>query len=601
MSQSISGTPVAWPAWLSGRRTFLKGAVAGSVGLSAAALFGCRGGDGNKPSAASTTGSAGGKPVEAKAKLLNEDLLALNDPNLLYPYIAPEPDLAPKTGGTYKFGWLYDIASMDPSTASSVTSSGIPNAVGDRLIEYVNGPRQDPNKMELTPSIAKSWEISPDGLTYTFSLVNNAKFHNKPPVNGRPFTAEDVRLVLQRYATVGVVKGNYSGVSSMTAVNATTFQVKLQAPRPDFLNPLASRESVLYAMELVDGGQMAKATDVIGTGAFILQEAIRGDHVKLTANPGYWNGRPYVDGQEWRMIPDQTARLAAFRTGQIDACDPIVTTAKEADALRATNPSVVITYTPVVSGATPSNYNLKNPKFQDVRVRRALSMAYDRQRHSSLFNDGTGAQGLQALPWIFLFDKLPGAADAGGPWFRYDPAEAKKLLQAAGQENLSFELLRSTTYTSDSQLAFLLESWKAIGVNANGKTVDNTAWNSQWQTGTYPDAVAGGINTAAYTTDGYYKDQVATGGGLNRINLSDPEIDVWAKQQTSELDPKARRQILRKIWDRMGDQAYRLEGNGGRAFNASQPWLRRRPLPGPFCSVCIPAAGMYIHKVWLDK
>ena len=578
------------------RRTVLRGGLLGSAGLAAAALFGCKSSSKPADTATSVAPAASAAP---KQKLLNEDLLVFNDPKLPFPHIAPAPDLPVKKGGTYVFGWLYDIASMDPSTASSVSSGGIPSAVGEHLVEYVHGARQNPLKVEIEPGLARSWEVSPDGMTYTFKLTDKAKYHNKPPVNGRAFTAEDARLVYERYAATGVARGNYTSVEKMTTVNPTTFQVKMKMPKPDFLPPLASREAVIYAIELAAGGTFSK-TDQIGTGAFILSEATPGQRVKLTGNKEYWQGAPHLDGQEWRMMPDESARLAAFRAGQIDTSDTIIRDVKSAEALRASNPDAVITLSPVVAGSTAICYNMKNPKFKDERVRQALMLGYDRERHIQLFNNGLGSPYLQVLPWIFLFDRLPSQTEVS-KWARYDVAEAKKLLAAAGAQDLTFELLRSASYTTDSEFAFQLESMKTIGVNAVGKTVDNTSWNSQWQTGTYTDSVSRGINTAAYTADGFFRDQLETGAGLNRINLSDSQIDDWAKQQSSELNPQKRRDLQRKIWDRMGDQAFRLEGPGSNSFFVRQGWLRNASVGGPFASICTCAAGQYMHQVWLNK
>ena len=582
------------------RRNVLRAGTLGAGGLAAAALFGCKGRSG-----APASGSAGGSGAPAagstKQKFLNEDLLVFNDPKMPFPYIAPEPDRPVKKGGTYTYGWSFDIAAMDPGNSSSVSSGAIPSAVSDYLVEFVHGPRQNPLKTELQPGLARTWEVSPDGLTYTFKLTDKAKFHNKAPVNGRQFTAEDVRLVFERYANTGIARGNFNGVEKMTTVDPRTFQVKMSVPKPDFIWPLGTRQSALYAIEMAtaDNGKFS-GTDQIGTGAFILTEAVRGQHARMTANKDYWQGAPHLDGQEWRIMPDESARLAAFRAGRLDASDSIVRDVKSAEALIASNPGTVITLTPALRGGSVIDINMKSSKFKDERIRQALSLSYNRERHVQVLSDGLGVPYVQVIPWIFTFDKPPTQQEVG-PWVRYDVAEAKKLMAAAGAENFTFEVLRSATYTSDSELAFQLEAFKGIGVNVQAKSVDVTAWNSQWQTSTFPDTVSKGINTGSVVADGFFRDQLETGGGQNRINLSDPQIDDWAKLQSQEMDPKKRRDIQRKIWDRMGQMVPRVDAPGSVGFAARQGWLRGSSVSSPFNGICTCAAGQMMRPVWLDK
>ena len=577
------------------RRNVLSAGGIGASGLAAAALLGCGGGSKSTPQTNDTPAGAGGSQ---KSKLLNADLLALNDPSLPYPFIAPEPDLPPKKGGIFRIAWNYDLASMDPTTSTSGGTLGIPSAVAQGLLRFVNGARLNPSKIEIEPDLATSWETSPDGLTYTFKLTDKAKFHNKPPVSGRPFTAEDARVVLDRYRSTGVSRGAYENVVSMTPVNPQTLQIKLKQPQPDFLLPLGARESLIYAIEMLD--KMSKLQDIAGTGPFILKEALRGERITFTSNADFWRGAPYMDGSEWRILPDPSARLAAFRAGQFDLpLGAILNGKTDADSLA--KEGNVITTSPILNGSRLIGFNLKNPKFQDERVRQGLSLLYNRERAIQILAQGFGVPYMQLLPWIFVFDKVPTQAEVGA-WARYDVAEGKKLLQAAGAENFSFEYLRALVYNSDSLVAYMLDNYRSAGVNITVKTVDQTTRNAQWQTGTYPEAIGGGVDSGAYTADGFFKLQLRSGASLNRINLSDPDIDTWADQQSTELDPKKRRELQRKIWDRMGQKAYRTEAGGGYGYFVVPPWLRNFTR-GSFASGISQGSDdlRYAATTWLDK
>ncbi len=582
-------TPVA------SRRSVLRGGLLGAGGLAAAALVGCATSKPEaKPAAAPAAGGAAAKP-----KFLNEELLALNDPSQPYPFIMPESDAPPKKGGTFRVGWSWDIASFDPTNSTSNTSLAIPNAVGERLLSFVHGGKLNPFKIELTTGLALSWETSPDGLTYTFKTTDKAKFHNKAPANGRAFTAEDVRQVYERYASVGVSRGNFTNVDSMKTVNPTTFQVKLKKPQVDFLIALASREMVTYAIETVEADPGMKHGNVIGTNYMILELAERANRVVFKRNPDYWKGPGFLDGSEWRMLPDQSARLAALRAGQHDYVESTIAAKVDADRLRSTNPDIFITTNPIVNGSPNISFNNKNPKFKDERIRRALSLGVDRKGLIDTLFQGAGQPYLQLIPWIFVFDKLPTQKEVG-PYQGFDVAEAKKLLAAAGQENFTFEILRATNYLNDARLSYLLEQMKAIGVNMVAKTVDVTIFNSQWQTFQYPEA-AGGF-AVGYSADTWFREQLATGASINRWNISDPQIDGWADQQSSEINPQKRRELHRKIWDRMGDQVYRVDTGAGAGFIANQPWLRNHRALGLGSSITSGGDMLsYASEIWLDK
>ena len=107
---------------------------------------------------------------------------------------------------------------------------------------------------------------------------------------------------------------------------------------------------------------------------------------------------------------------------------------------------------------------------------------------------------------------------------------------------------------------------------------------------------ADGYAPAGFTADAHFRDSVATGGPLNRWGISDPRIDDWAERQSREQDPEARRELLRRIWDRLLDRAYRIEKVGALRFEVYQPWLRNLRLYDATGDL-----GLQIARVWLDR
>ncbi|MSQ30272.1 MAG: ABC transporter substrate-binding protein [Dehalococcoidia bacterium] len=592
-----------------GRRAVLRGGLLGAAGLASAALFGCKTTPQEAP-AASSGGGAAANAGDTKRKLLNQDLLALNDPNLPLSYIIEEPDTTRKKGGTFREAWYNDFTTWDPVKSSSVTTLRVPNDVGERLLNFKNNARVNPFTMDTEPLLARSWETSPDGLTITFKLTDKAKFHNKPPVNGRAFTAEDVKKTFERARTTAgsVSKGYFDSVDTMTAVNATTFQVKFKAPQPDFMTLMAVREMVIYPIEIADNGFLDKNTDAIGTGAYILTSAKKSDHIKYVRNPDYWQpDRPYIDNIDIKMVPDGAARLAAVRVGQYDYAATLVSKRADAEALKKSSPELHVTWNASAGavGSIMTDINLKNPKWADERIRQAMNLGMNRPKYIATLFEGLGIENIRSLPWAAVFDKRPASQAELGPYLRFDPAEAKKLLLAAGQESFSFEWRASPVYATGSEqtVAFQIANWKDIGVTVKPVIVDGPTLASQYNTNQFAEASTGVL--IRYTTDNFYKDMLKTGGSLNRSSLSDPQIDQWADQQSTEVNPQKRRETLRKIWDYMGGPKQwrtfeNAAGQGPQAVWSSS--LRNFSAIGTLNSAIASSdMTMYVKDSWFDK
>ncbi len=585
---------------LFGRRTALRSAALGAGGLAAAALLGC----GSTPEKAAPA-AANAPAVPAAVKLLNEAQQAANDPSLPFPLVVPEPDTKPKLGGTYREAWYNDFGTWDVTAASSLTTNRIPNDTGDTLLGFIGAGRANPVKIEIEPRLARSWETAPDGITITFKLTDKAKFHNKPPLNGRALTAEDVRLVYERDRSTGVTRGFFDNVASITAVNPTTLQIKLKAPNPDFLIYPATREMVIYAMELIDNGALAKNVDSIGSGAWILKSAVKSSHVSYVRNPDYWDGVPYIEAAEIKIMIDQAGRLAAMRAGQVDFTQQILRNKREADAFRASNPEfhIIGGASAAAVGSVLTYVNLKNPKWQDERVRQGISLLFDRERQLQVLFENIGFPQMRNFPWSTIFDKRPTAQAEIGQYLRYDPAEGKKLLQAAtGQSTFRLDWINSPAFTTEAQVGYAIDSFQTNGVTITPKLVDASTLASQFSTNQFPDASSGTL--IRYTTDNFYKDMTKTNGSLNPQRLSDPQLDEWANQQSVEVNPQKRRETLRKIWDYTGQKAYfPFEQASGFAPGGTWPKYLRNFYGGISLNSALSFSDVlkYMGKTWLDK
>ncbi|MBM4414940.1 MAG: ABC transporter substrate-binding protein [Chloroflexi bacterium] len=580
-----------------GRRTLLRVTIIGAGGVAAAALLGCGGGDEDEPQAAAPAGGAGtAAAVSTIGKFVKDDALP-------YPYNFPEPaGKTPKPGGVMTVAATWDVADIDPTKSAAGGTVTIPNMFYNRLIGIQRGPKADVfNAPILEPELAKSWERTPDGLMFTFKIQDGIKWQNLSPLNGRPFVAADARFAMERYASTGVHRQYYANVAGYEVPDATTLRVKMSRPVADFLNPLGSNKQTVFPRELVDDGTISKRG--IGTGPMILKDMVASSKVTFDKNPDYWEGKVLLDGFEFRIQPDHAARLAAFRAGQVEYAYSVVATFSDLAALKRTNPDIQVNLHPTVASLSLAMNNQLS-KYQDVRVRRAISLAVDRPVILQLVYENMG-KALNNIPWSYVFDKEPTFQSGNlGKWATRNVAEAKALLAAAGAEKL---VLNNIFYAYDSNFEklpeVLIPQLREAGITVSGGKVDYTEFNSQWTGAKLPDFSTSGWATQGYDPDNWFYGQVHSKSPGNRWQFKDPEIDAWAEAQQVELNAEKRKELWRKIWDKDLDQAYRPPLASGLGIQVYQPWMRgirwTGTIPGDNSSYY--SWGDQVWYGWLDK
>lgn len=575
------------------RRAWLRGAALGVGGVAAAALIGC----GSDDDEGEDSGTGAGASATSSAAASNDPRYP-RDANLPYPFNYPEPDKQPKPGGTMRVAATWDVSTFDVVKTAAGGTIVVPNLVYNRLLGIKGGPTAEPFKIKVEPELAKSWEYTPDGLVATFKLQTGVKWQNIAPLNGRALVAEDIVFALQRYRTTGVHQSYYVTVDKIEAPDPSTVKITLKKPTPEFEVPLGSRYQTIFPRELVDSGEIEKK--VIGTGPMILKDAVAAQQVTLTKNPDYWRTKVLLDGAEFKIMPDAGARLASFRAGQVEYGYSVAAAKSEVDALLRSNPGLQINHPALVNSTLPFGINASNPKFQDVRIRRALSLAIDRKAVNTLLYEGIGEELIHTLPWNYVFDTKPASL---GPWAKYDVAESKKLLQAAGQENFTFNYIYfpyATTYDRLSEI--LVDQFRSAGITMRGGKVDYTEFNSQWVGAKLPEATTSGWVALGFDANTFFYNHLHSKSPGNRWQIKDPQLDEWADQQSVELDPKKRRELHKKIWDYDLDQMYRPPLPTGYAFEILQPWLRGIRFGGILGSnSSYYDWGAQIEGAWLDK
>ena len=269
----------------------------------------------------------------------------------------------------------------------------------------------------IVPGLAESWEISDDGLTYTFKLRAGVVFHD-----GTTMNAEDVKFSLDRINaedSANAQKALYAAISEVNVIDPTTVEVKLSEQNGNMLFNLAWGDAVIVAPESIDG---IKQTP-IGTGAFKFDSWTQGDKIELSRNPDYWGEAAKLETATFKFISDPTAAFAAVMAEDVDvfAGFPAPENLPQFEA----DPrfQVLVGST---EGETILATNNKMPPFDNVKVREALAHAIDRQAiiDGAMFGLGTPI-GTHFAPHNPAYVDLTGQSN-------YDPEKAKALLAEAG-------------------------------------------------------------------------------------------------------------------------------------------------------------------------
>jgi len=433
---------------------------------------------------------------------------------------------------------------------------------------------------------------------WTFKIRRGVKWQNVPPLKGREFTAADVKYCFEAYAKEGVQTFTFGEIEGMETPDSHTLRVHLKTPNALFPQNVAEPVAVIFSKEVLEeDGDLKKR--MIGTGPYILKEHTRKVRIVLQRNPDYWDaGRPYVDEYVILSAPDAATRMAAFRTGQSDFLP--LQAPSEVEAVRRTNPNAVVqAQTPAL---TPFGLALAQdrPPFNDVRVRRALSMAIDRQRMVDTVFEGHGLL-TAGVPWIYYQDAKPTAKDLG-PWFQYRPAEAKKLLGEAGHPNGFETTLFYYEYwpQMSSQVQLVQQELKKnLNVNMKISKLDYTTYYGRYVEGKW-DGMAWGFQSGhAVGLDERTYVYMHSKSSKNFFRVNDPVIDELTVKLRQTPERAEQRATAKRIVDREYDQVLRMWMPFGSNFIVFQPHLRN------VASGVLRATHGYgsptIARVWLDR
>jgi peptide/nickel transport system substrate-binding protein len=506
----------------------------------------------------------------------------------------------PKRGGILHVrGW--DPVHFDPHLTRNFKTHTALSFVYSKLLRHKVGADVRPGTFIVEPDLAERWE-SPDDTTYVFYLRKGVKWHTKPPVNGRELVADDVKFTYDRFLTE---KGNperqlLESVDRVEVVDRYTVKFLLKEPFVWLLDILANAMCMwVIAPEVVAKyGDLKKVETAIGTGPFILEQYEPNVKSIFRRNPEYFRqGQPYVDGVEWLVLDDESTGLAMYRTGQIDAGPGANWLVRQPDleSLKQSHPHLIYQDIQATNATTIWMRTDKAP-FSDVRVRRAISHALDRQG----MIEAVWMRGVlsPAVPpgladWSLPMEQL----GEGAKYYRYDPKEARRLLAEAGYAK-GFKTTLTTTsgYGRDliDAVQMVLRDLKEVGIDAEVKIQEYGAYQATTGQGKF-EGMAMGPYAVGWEPDSSLYGPYTPDYPRNRGHVNDPKLAAMVKEQRRLKDPEARKQLIFAIQRYAAEQQYYIYLSSQVITSSWQPYLKNYAHNLTF------DYGSRLAVTWLDR
>jgi peptide/nickel transport system substrate-binding protein len=471
----------------------------------------------------------------------------------------------PPVGGTLVIGLKSEPDTLDPDFTTMgliLDYTGVALIAKDKDNQYV-------------PWAAESWEVSSDGLTYTFTLRTDMKFQD-----GSPLTAKDFAYTYTRAldpSSTGATSQMLAGVVEVTATDDYTLIMTLSAPNFYLLDNLTLVDYMQPVSEAwVTSQGDALSHNPISSGPYMLKEYVTGDHVTLERNPDYTWAPSYAhqgpaDIQEiiFRFIPDISTMLAGLEAGEIDYLSGLdVQYVSRLEDLETFN---------ILEGAYPGtnpylSINTQKAPVDDEKVRQAIGYAIDREAIIEVVLQGKGT--IQAGPLSpSMTGYWSGIEDIG---FTYDVEKAKSLLaeagyslnadgiMAKGDQVLQLDLLTSADYIKHAQM--IQEQLRQVGIEINIVQEELSLMVTDLIQGNYSLA----LFTYGYSNGGIlpmiFHSRME--GVMNPGHVNDPDLDTLLDEINSETDPTQQQEALNQAQELIIEKAYMIPLVNPTTYNA---------------------------------
>jgi oligopeptide transport system substrate-binding protein len=449
---------------------------------------------------------------------------------------------------------------------------------GDKLV-FSGLVSFDPH-LNLTPDLAESWSVSPDGTVYTFKLRQNAKFHD-----GRPVTAQDVVYSWERALSPALhsdtaltylgdiagahemAAGQADHVSGLEALDTHTLKVTIDAPKPYFLLKLTYPTAFVLDKANVESGEEWFRTPN-GTGPYKLTEWRRFEQITYEANPDFYLGKPSIPYVIVKLYSGVGLRL--YEAGDID-----ITGVSYSSADRFLDPTEPL-HNELITGVNLCTgyvvFDVTQPPFDDLKVRQAFSMAFDRQKYIDVVLSG------RALPAIGIFPPgLPGF-NIGLKGLLYNPARARQLLAESKYGNNLPPIIYTEAGIGSAiggDVAALAQMWKQVlGVDITVENLEPNYFYDKIIAGQHGQIFGGGW-CADYPDPENFADVLFhTSSAQNTGGYSNPELDTLLERARVEQDVTKRIEMYQQAEQIIVDDAPVLFTTHSLSYQLVKPYVK---------------------------
>jgi peptide/nickel transport system substrate-binding protein len=516
------------------------------------------------------------------------------------PALGAEAAGPPKRGGILRVRGL-DPVHFDPHLTFNVRTHTTLSFVYSKLVRYRVGAGIAPGTFLIEPDLAERWE-APDDTTYIFHLRKGVKWHNKPPVNGREFVAEDVQFTFNRFLAEQANPLRYmlEPVDRVEVVDRYAVKFILKEPYVWLLDVLATSKAMwIIAREVIEKfGDLKKPESAIGTGPFLLERYEPNVKTVFTRHPEYFlTGLPWVDGVEWLVINDPSTGLAMYRTGQLDCGPESGWRVRQHDLESLKQSHHQLLYQDFLFTNSQRIFmRTDQPPFTDVRVRRAISQAIDRQALIEAVwvrGEPTAAVPRGLREWSLPIDQL----GAGAKYYQYDPKEARRLLAEAGlPKGFTTPLHTSGGAGPDTVDAVQLVQryLKDVGIEAELKIQEYGAFIATTGSGKFEGMAMYGY-PPGWEPDSILYGAYAPDSLRNTSHVNDPKLTAMLKEQRRTKDLAARQQLIFDIQRYEAEQQYYVYLACPMQTGSHQPYVKN------YAANALEEYGMAAAVLWLDR
>ncbi len=466
-----------------------------------------------------------------------------------------------------------DPTSLDPAMIVDVSGGSVATKLFNGLVRF-------DEEMNVAPDVAAEWEISEDGLTYTFSLRRDVRFHN-----GRPLTAQDVKYSIERVLSPDtgsrrkwlfepvlgardLIDGRAGECAGVTVSDDYTLRITLERPLSVFIGFLAMPNAYIVPREEVERWGKDFSDHVVGTGPFKLAEWRHDEVLKLTRNEGYFGERARVGAISYRVLPEEFTRIAEFEAGNIDIVEiPAAEFARfSSDPFWKRQIKSRVGLNTYYLG-----FNCRKAPMNDPVFRRAVNMAIDRRKIIDVTLQGRARPAVGPIP-----PELPGhAVDRGG--YEYRPESAREMLSGLGEQARRPLKLYQRARRSSLEITEAVQYYlRKVGLDVEIVQLEWTAFKQAVSDGDadmfllswhadYPDA-------ENFLFPVFHSANWGAAG--NRAFYGNPEFDSLIERAQREPDPQRRIALYEKAEATIIDDAPWVFLWHQVDFFLAQPWVK---------------------------